>query len=198
MSPAYKFTAPGTFVNPRTVYKSMLVGNTAFFPGSYESIATTVVGSGGASSVSFTSISGAYTHLQIRGLCGTTSNAPVNMNYNSDNTASNYAFHRLVGDGSTPSAGESTSLPRILDLSGNSTFFYASVTDILDYANTNKYKTARSVQGYDTNGGSPTGQVTFVSHLWLSTSAISSIVLSPTSGTFVQYSSFALYGIKVA
>ena len=35
---------------------------------SYESIATTTVGAGGSSSISFTSIPSTYTHLQVRGL----------------------------------------------------------------------------------------------------------------------------------
>lgn len=196
----YKFTLPGTFVNPRTVYKSMLAGNTAApaVTGSMDSLQVITVGAAGASSVSFTNIPNTYAHLQIRGFCGTSSNAPVNMYYNSDTTAANYAYHRLVGDGSTASAAAATSLPRILDLSGNSTFFYASVIDILDYRNTNKNKTARALQGYDTNAGSPTGQITLASELWLSTNAVNSILLSPTSGTFVEYSQFALYGITAA
>ena len=36
--------------------------------GSYESIATVTVGSGGSSYIEFTSIPGTYTHLQIRGI----------------------------------------------------------------------------------------------------------------------------------
>jgi len=183
-----------------TRYTDMLAGNTTWNPwepqGAYDALATVTVPSGGVASINFAGIPTGYKHLQIRGFCGTTSNASVNMYYNSDTTSSNYAYHRLVGDGSSASAAAGTSLPRILDLSGNSTYFYASVIDILDYANTSKNKTARALQGYDTNGGSPTGQLTFASGLWLSTAAVNSVTLTPASGSFVQYTQFALYGVK--
>lgn len=161
-----------------------------------EPIATTLVGGGGSATITFSNIPTGYKHLQIRGLCGTTSNASVNMYYNGDTTAGNYAYHRLVGDGSSASAAAGTSLPRILDLSGTSTYFYASVIDILDYALSTKNKTARALQGYDTNGGPPTSQVTFASELWLSTAPVTSVTLTPASGSFVQYTRFSLFGIK--
>jgi hypothetical protein len=65
----------------------------------------------------------------------------------------------------------------------------------LDYTNTNKNKTARSLWGYDANGS---GYVGLYSGLWRNTSAINRIDYVPASGTFPQYSSFALYGIKGA
>jgi hypothetical protein len=66
----------------------------------------------------------------------------------------------------------------------------------LDYANTNKYKTTRSIGGNDNNGS---GFVSLISGLWLSTSAISNIEIIPLNGTlWTQYSHFALYGIKGA
>jgi hypothetical protein len=51
--------------------------------------------------------------------------------------------------------------------------------------------------GVDYNGSSPVGEIYFGSNLWLSTSAITSLVIVPRTGTnFVQYTQFALYGIK--
>jgi len=66
------------------------------------------------------------------------------------------------------------------------------IVDILDYANTNKYKTVRSLNGNDANGS---GSMNLSSNVWLSTAAITSLTLS-SSSDFRQYSSFALYGIK--
>jgi hypothetical protein len=63
----------------------------------------------------------------------------------------------------------------------------------LDYANTNKYKTLRTLNGSDANGS---GVVQLRSGLWMSSSAINAITLSTSAGNFNQYSSFALYGIK--
>jgi hypothetical protein len=172
---------------------------------SFDSIATSTVGAGGVSSVSFTSIPATYTHLQIRLLgrsdrTGTTGDA-VKINFNSD-TASNYSAHEVVGDGATAAsygAASQTSWAygeRIGSAGLTTGIFGALIIDILDYANTNKYKTIRSLGGEDANGS---GQVGLESGLWRSTSAISTIVLAPAAGTnFVQYSSFALYGIKGA
>lgn len=169
----------------------------------YQSIATMSVGSGGASSVTFSSIPSTFTHLQIRYTARQGSNGAIWLTYNSDTSISNYAIHRLWGDGSgTTSQGWGTGnfkqfvsgIPGSTDLANS---FGVGVIDILDYANANKYKTSRSLSGYDVNGSTPNpGQIYLNSGLWLNTSAISSITIESQSANFAQYSSFALYGIK--
>jgi hypothetical protein len=68
------------------------------------------------------------------------------------------------------------------------------VVDILDYANTNKYKTTRNLMGFDYNGS---GTIRSISGLWMSTSAINSITLTTgTSSNWQGDTQFALYGIK--
>jgi hypothetical protein len=67
------------------------------------------------------------------------------------------------------------------------------ILDILDYADTNKFKTTRSLTGFDRNGA---GSVSFNSGNWRSGSAITSIRLFAGNNAFAQYSSLALYGIK--
>jgi hypothetical protein len=71
----------------------------------------------------------------------------------------------------------------------------ASVCDILDYKNTNKYKTIKTVGGYENNdtGG---GEASLFSGAWYSTSAIDTITFYPDAGNFVANSQFALYGVK--
>jgi len=179
---------------------SGLLGEGAPAGGDYESIATTTVGSGGTSTVTFSSIPSTYTHLQIRMLARTSRSSLVDtirITYNSDTTVSNYTYHELVGDGSSVAAygagSDYNQLQGATGASASSNVFGVGVTDILDYANTNKYKTLRNLGGLDNNGS---GRVAFVSGLWINTSAISSITLTATSGTIQQYSSFALYGIK--
>lgn len=166
--------------------------------GDFESIATVSVGSGGAANVEFTSIPGTYTHLQIRGIGKSTSSpTDLDIQFNSD-TGSNYRAHRLYGDGSSVVADVSTQTTR-LDragfLAGGTSVFAANIIDILDYTNTNKYTTVRSLYGYDNNGS---GYQFFSSGLWMNTNAITSIKLYPDAGNFVQYTTFALYGIKGA
>jgi hypothetical protein len=165
----------------------------ALLANSYESISTVTVGSGGSSSIDFTSIPATYTHLQIRAIGIGTGFAYSYLGFNSD-TATNYSYHQISGDGATVSAagGGSTTLIYTLQGASSATIPASGVIDILDYANTNKYKTVRLLAGYDKNG---TGELFFRSGNWRSTSAITSIKISPNT-SFAQYSSFALYGIK--
>jgi hypothetical protein len=168
-----------------------------FTAGTFDSIATTTVGSGGASSITFSSIPATYTHLQIRGIFKPNTSCWLGLRFNSD-SGSNYAYHDLRGNGTSASAeGVASQTIANLSLYNQSpvtSTFNAAVIDILDYANTSKYKTQRTLGGLDANGS---GNIDFTSSLWMSTSAVTSIVLSCTaSATFTEYSSFALYGIK--
>ena len=169
--------------------------------GDFESIATVTVGSGAASSIDFTSISQDFQHLQIRVLSRDNRAATINSVFyrlNSD-TGSNYAYHVLAGDGSSASAGATTSASFTYGMvetsaSTSANIFTVAVIDILDYSNTNKYTTIRTLQGYDSNGS---GNIRFNSGLWMNTAGVTDIKIFPDgAASFVQYSHFALYGIK--
>jgi hypothetical protein len=170
-------------------------------PGAMIPIATTTLSTSGAN-VTFSNIPQEYEHLQIRGIGRQTStnSYALMMRFNSD-TGSNYSSHRLDGNGSSASANADTSVSAMysnvmlpLSSAGANTFG-AIVFDILDYANTNKYKTVRALFGFDNNGS---GQVGLGSGSWRSTSAVTSIQLVPQFDNLAQYTSFALYGIKRA
>ena len=167
-------------------------------PTSYESIASTTVGSGGSATISFTSIPGTYKHLQLRAITRDNlgfNTAEVNFTFNSD-TAANYSRHALYGTGSGALTAESNASTSKIYFRGGSNEFGCFVIDILEYANTNIYKTVRSLVGSDNNGSGWTG---LHSGNWRSTSAITSItfnILNPTVTNFAQYSQIALYGIK--
>jgi hypothetical protein len=92
-------------------------------------------------------------------------------------------------------AGVSTSQATVGYYVSGTSIYNGFVIDILDYANTNKYKTIKSLNGTDTNGG---GLILFDSSSWRSTAAITSIKFfsKDISRDLNQYSSFALYGIK--
>ena len=172
---------------------------------SYESIATTTVGAGGSSTVTFSSIPATYKHLQIRGIirCDNTTNANLQWQLNSDNSNTNYNIHILRGTGTTVvseavTSGSANSFivsnEAVAKSNDTASVFGVVVIDLLDYSNTNKYKTTRALGGRDTNGG---GAITITSSLWQNTAAVSSISLSVVNSlNFVQYSQFALYGIK--
>lgn len=169
---------------------------------SYESIATSA---GGSATITFNSIPSTYQHLQLRALVRVTSGTSGTDNFgfrlNSD-SGSNYAYHYLSGTGAVTAASAGTSQTGMLvrDMIPRNSFtasvYGVLIIDILDYANTSKYKTTRTLSGMDGNGS---GTVALNSGLWQSTSAVTSISLydfDNPSYSFSSDSSFALYGLK--
>ena len=189
-------------IKNKTKSGSLLVGNAPFIPTDFESIATVTVGSGGASSITFSSIPSTYQHLQIRAIARSNRTAGVDimsMRMNSD-TGNNYSDHLLYGDGSSAQTDRNSTygkinIQRLASDNLSASIFSGFVIDILDYTNTNKYTTIRYLGGYDANGS---GRVGIGSGLWQNTSAITTITLEGLeySSNYNQYSSFALYGIK--
>lgn len=174
------------------------------FPGTFESIASAVVDASGASSIDFTNIPQNYTHLQIRVTARTTyagsglNNIVLRFN---DDGGTNYNYHILYGNGSTTSSGNNgsgftqaqayfgTSMPQA---SATANVFGVYIVDVLDYKNTNKIKTIRSLNGADLNGS---GTVALWANLWNSTAAINRITFY-TDANFAQYSNISIYGIR--
>jgi hypothetical protein len=167
--------------------------------GDFESIASTTVGTA-TPTITFSSIPQTFTHLQLRMIvrsAGASSDF-VRLRPNND-SSSIYSYHYLLGTGaSTFSGAELSNTGMRLDkpaLSGDTAnIFGSNVVDLLDYANTNKFKTAKVLYGLDVNGA---GEVGLTSSNWRSTTAITSLVLTLNTGSnFAVNSSFALYGVK--
>ena len=185
-------------------YRSMLAGNDAFIPSSFESIAS-ATGTGSSNTITFSSIPGTYQHLQIRGLFRSTYGTNGGdliylMRFNSD-TGSNYTRHYLEGNGSAASAygeGSTSSLYGGGGAAGSGTTNTcgASIVDIHNYASTSQYKTVRVFGGGEIN--TTPSMLRLSSGVWMSTSAITSITLLDVYGNFTTQSQFALYGIKGA
>jgi hypothetical protein len=171
---------------------------------SFESIATSSVGSGGTASVSFSSIPGTYKHLQLRAMHRITTSASGSrrciLQINGDGTASNYRNHWLYGNGSSATSETDGTNPIIAystDAANLSNTFAITIIDILDYSSSNKRKTVRSFNGQDVNGsGGLVGLYSMANYN--SISAITSLTFRPNTGSdnLAQYSHFALYGIK--
>ena len=170
--------------------------------GSFESIATVTVGSGGASSMDFTSIPGTYQHLQLRVMSRANfsfaGGLSLYIRFNSD-TGSNYRWHRLHGDGASVVAAAAAAADdrvefwkSVTDTTTSSSIFSGQIVDVLDYTSTSKATTVRAFNGYDANG---IGTVSVQSGLWTSTAAVSSISLA-SDGNWLQHTTAALYGIK--
>lgn len=186
----------------RTEYSSFLAGNIMFDPfepvSGFDSIATVTVGAGGTNNITFSSIPQNYTHLQLRYITRNTAvTDSTYMRVNGDDVQ-NYSYHMLRGNGTSATATAATTqsvveLPFTAYSGTTANVFTAGVLDILDYSNTSKYKTFRTLGGADLNGS---GAVNFVSGSWRSTSAITSIVIYVAPTSIAQYSQFALYGIR--
>lgn len=183
-------------------YQKLYDGVTTLFDSDYELIERVTVGSGGSSSVSFSSIPSTYRHLQVRLIARSDRTAGVDLigvRMNGDSSG-NYSNHLFKGDGSSTSVdfdinATRMNIQRLASDNLNASIFSSYVVDILDYANTNKYKTIRYIAGYDANGS---GQIVGGSGAWRSTSAVTSLSFQNLdySSNYKQYTTFALYGIK--
>jgi hypothetical protein len=171
-------------------------------PTSYESIQTSNVGSGGSSSITFSSIPSTYKHLQIRAISRDNGAGVYNVykvTYNGD-TASNYSVHAMYGQNINTvdqfgNANQTGIIVYATPSAVGAGIFGAQIIDILEYSNTNIYKTQRSIGGVSENNDN--NLITVMSGSWRSTSAISSITITANGSTsFQQYSQFALYGIR--
>lgn len=184
-----------------STYTQSWVGGEPDF-GAFESIATTTL-STATPSVTFSNILATYKHLQLRILGRTdraTAGDAIRIQFNSDTTSANYRSHILYGNGTSAISADIGNTAGITSYaisaaSAGANIFGVMVIDFLDYGNANKYKTVRSLSGFDMNGSG--GECHFGSGVWMSSSAITSLTIIPNIGTnFIQYSSFALYGIK--
>jgi len=163
-------------------------------------IASATVGSGGASSMEFTSIPNTYTDLVIKHSTRYTSNgdASTYIRFNGDN-GNNYARRTLFGEGSG-SAGSGQGSSLTLGLAGAvglSTFtansFSSNDVYIPNYAG-NAQKSWQVDGASESNDA--TAYIIYSANTWSNTSAITSISLFPSGGTFVENTTAYLYGIK--
>ena len=177
------------------IVSSILAPQVTVVANSYESIATSTVGAGGVSSVTFSSIPQTFTHLQLRAMYGTTNQNSYLQIGTSGGANTGARGHMLNGNGTSAASFNYTAGANGLYLDyyapSGVTPFYATIIDFLDYTDTNKNKTVRALSGGDWNGS---GEVDISSFLFATTNAITSITISGTATR--QYSSFALYGIK--
>jgi len=170
-------------------------------PADYELISTTVLGSS-AAAITFSSLdtlASAYKHLQIRAASRSdvaSAYVDTRVKINGDTTSANYSTHELYGTGSTVASGGAGSYypPGIAYSAGSSAgsnIFSGFVIDILDFSNTSKRKTLRSLSGIVASSS----LIDLRSVGWFSTAAITSIELNTTSN-FITGSRFSLYGLK--
>jgi hypothetical protein len=157
----------------------------------YEPIATTTLGSA-AASITFSTISGAYTDLVLV-MNGKNDTQFDNwrLTLNSD-TASNYSYTSLVGNGSTASSSRGSNATPMYIGGIPSSHFGTNIAHINNYSNTTTYKTVIS------RASSATNDAAAWVNLWRSTSAITTIKIDCGTGNLATGTSATLYGIKAA
>jgi hypothetical protein len=146
-----------------------------------------------ASSVTFSSISSAYTDLVlISNPKMTTANTFFQTTFNSD-TGTNYSQTRIQVVASSATSARSSNDTYIgMAFQDNNTSPGTSILQVQNYSNTTTFKTSLIRDNFTSYG-------TFARvALWRSTSAISSITLTMSSSTFAAGSQFTIYGIKAA
>jgi hypothetical protein len=160
----------------------MPAGNT------YEAIETQTLGSA-AASVTFSSIPGTYTDLVLIFNGKGAASGNVTFQFNSD-TNTNYSATVMYGDTSSPGSIR-VSNQSSMNIGSVATNWTTNTFNIMNYANSTTNKTVLGRYSRTDEVGAKIG-------LWRNTSAITSIVVGKSSGTYDTGSTFSLYGIKAA
>ncbi len=164
----------------------------------YEAIATVTVGSGGAANIEFTSIPGTYTDLvlltstRVTAGSGAADGDYATINFNSTGALADSRL--LYGDGAAAGGLTKTNgeYAYVIDTNNTANTFNNDMIYIPNYAGSNK----KSFSVDNAQESNTSAYVMLWAALWDDTSAITSIKLNAPTGTFQQYSTATLYGIK--
>lgn len=158
-----------------------------------------------AANFDLTSIPSGFSYLMLwlQGRSDTVaSNTVVDAKFNNDSTAANYTWNEDRLDGTTyigadtaPGTNGFMRVAKVPAASATSSYFGSAVVFIPNYAGTTAYKEAISEARGRSSSSSNTGWLYRYGGMWLSTSAISRITLTPEAGNFVAGSRVTLYGM---
>lgn len=164
----------------------------------YIKIASVTVGVLGAATIEFTSIPGTYTDLLLLSSTrdGTTVDNNTEFKVKFNNSATSYSNKYIQGNGSAASSGtygttflytgESDASTATINTFGSSSIY------IPNYAGSNNKSLSSELTSEENTSVS---FATLTAGLWSNSSAITSIQIT-CNGTWAQYSTATLYGIK--
>jgi hypothetical protein len=169
-------------------------------PDTFSKLSTVTVGSGGAASITFSGISQIYTDLCIKVSAKSTNSAgesadAYKISFNGVTT--NLSSRVLGAYGSTVYSGLSSTEIVVGVTNGTSvstSIFNNDEIYIPNYTSSNNKSI--SVDSANESNTTTGNSLVFRAGLWASTTAITSITLTPVSSPFGQYSTATLYGIK--
>lgn len=156
----------------------------------------------GVSSITFSSISGSYTHLQLilRGFYASSGTPSLQWELNSDTTTTNYFGVADVNRIGTSSNQEQWNTKNLVG-SGmtyrtTSTSYNHLVIDLFDYTNTAAWKNC-FIQGFQLTDFSTTNRAYIYGNLaWTDTSAVTSIKILNSASNNWSGGTALLYGVK--
>jgi hypothetical protein len=156
------------------------------------------VGDGGIASITFSAIPQTYTDLKILVSAKDNGSGDINnMNISFNGSASNLSYRSLFTFGSGTSSDNGAN-----GFVGFTTQSGAGVTsnfnnmeiNIINY--TSAINKSMSTHGVTEKDGTSNVGLSFVATLWSDSAAITSVTLTPTTQSWVQNSTFYLYGIS--
>lgn len=160
------------------------------------------VGSGGAASISFSSIPADYTDLVVKvSVRGDSTFATQQMYLTFNGSTSGYSARQVYGTGSgtasdtLSNSGAAISIVNTNTSVSTASTFSSSDIYIPNYAgSSNKSVSAESV----TENNATAALAGLTAGLWSNSAAITTLTLTPQSGNFVQHSTAYLYGVSNA
>ena len=170
----------------------------------FKALSTVTVGAGGATTITFSSISANYTDLKLiisgRSDVAAVSRSQIYLQFNTD-TGSNYFYRRILGYDSsgtlsdsftgTPSAAAFIAIPAA---AATASTFGSIEIYIPNYLSSNQK--SYSVDIASENNSTTASLLGLSAPLWSNTDAINQIIITTSSGNLVQYSTATLYGIS--
>ena len=167
-------------------------------PNTYTLIASSTATGGSVANIEFTSIPATYTDLKVVfSARGTVSGNNVDTKLTFNSNTSNYTLRNVYGDGSTAASfSDSTTNYTGGEIPGTSitaSTFGSVEIYIPNYTSSNNKSFSTDVV---VENNATTAFPWLHAGLWSNAAAITSVTLTPASGSFAQYSTARLYGIK--
>ena len=162
-------------------------------------IASVTVGSGGSSTITFSSIPSTYTDLCLK-VSARDNRAGVldsEMYVTFNGGSSNLSSRSLYGSGAAAgSISSGTQIPlTIVSAAATANTFSNGEMYVTNYASANNKSI--SIDSVDESNTASGVYAFLIAGLWSNSAAITSLTLTPfSSNSFVQYSTATLYGIK--
>ena len=165
----------------------------------FELIASSTVGAGGATTIDFTSIPQTYTDLclKLSARVNQSSSYGIDVYLLPNGSSSSLTAKRLYGDGSAAGSDSLTQIRGIATSTAQTANTFANTEFYIPNYTGSTYKSV-SVDGVAENNATNAFEL-LVAGLWSNTAAITSLTLSvPSTFAFQQYSTAYLYGVKNA